>query len=141
MSAKRSSMPGPQTAITDEVIMSQVQRGSRVIDLGCGEGRLLRRLQSEQDCDVLGVELDMNEYVAAISQGVPVLLSDLNRGLIDIPTGRSISPSSVRRCSRCTGHVSCWTRCCGWPIAHWWSFPTSATGKSDCKWRCRGVRR
>lgn len=85
--AKRYHNPDPQTAVTDEVIMAQLQQGSRVVDLGCGNGRLLHRLQGEHGCSVLGVELDFDEFVAGMARGLPMLRADLNVGLTDIPSG------------------------------------------------------
>ena len=38
-------MKDPSAAITDEIIMREIEPGSRVIDLGCGDGRLLSLLQ------------------------------------------------------------------------------------------------
>ncbi|MGD9855253.1 MAG: methionine biosynthesis protein MetW [Planctomycetaceae bacterium] len=87
MPAKRLCLPDPLAAITDEVIMAQVASGSRVIDLGCGNGRLLHRLQSDHRCDVLGVELDLNEFGAALGLGLPVIRADLDDGLRDVPSG------------------------------------------------------
>lgn len=65
--------------------MDQIGQKSRVIDLGCGDGRLLCRLRDELGCSVQGVELDHREVVAAISKGMPVIQSDLDRGLKEIP--------------------------------------------------------
>jgi len=87
MCAKRLHMPDPLDVLTDELIMSQIERGSRVIDLGCGDGRLLNRLKVEHDCSVLGVELDYKQFVACVTRGVPVLQANLNKGLEDIPSG------------------------------------------------------
>jgi methionine biosynthesis protein MetW len=78
-------MPDPLAAVTDEVIMTHVRRGSRVVDLGCGDGRLLQKLRDEHGCDVLGVERDFEHYVAAIARGIPVLQADLDHGLLTIP--------------------------------------------------------
>jgi methionine biosynthesis protein MetW len=85
--AKRYHNPDPHAAVTDEVIMAQVQPGSRVVDLGCGDGRLLHRLQIEQGCRVQGVELDFDEFTAGMERGVPMLRADLDVGLRDIPGG------------------------------------------------------
>ena len=59
MSLPRYTMTNPTPALTDEVLLEQIDRGSRVIDLGCGDGRLLEQLRTQQDCDVLGVELEI----------------------------------------------------------------------------------
>lgn len=85
--AKRYHNPDPHAAVTDEVIMAQVQPGSRVVDLGCGDGRLLHRLQTEHGCRVQGVELAFDEFAAAMARGVPMLRVDLDVGLRDIPGG------------------------------------------------------
>ncbi len=87
MSAKRIYLPDPLVAVTDEVIMAQVDSGSRVVDLGCGNGRLLERLQADHQCDVLGVELDLNEFAAALGRGLPIIRADLDDGLRDVPSG------------------------------------------------------
>lgn len=85
MCAKRMMMPDPRLAVTDEIIMAHIDRGSRVVDLGCGDGRLLEKLRDEHGCSVLGVELAFDQFIGAIERGVPVLQADLNRGLKEIP--------------------------------------------------------
>lgn len=87
MCAKRIYMPDPLTAVTDELLMGHIDRGSRVVDLGCGDGRFLQRLREEHDCKVLGVELDLDEFLGSIARGIPVLKADLDRGLQVIPSG------------------------------------------------------
>jgi len=85
MSATRYSMPGPDTEMIDDLLLEQVDDGSRVIDLGCGDGRLLDRLRSERGCRVLGVELGEAEVTAVIGRGLSVIRADLDQGLGDIP--------------------------------------------------------
>lgn len=85
MCAKPLVIADPNAAMTDEIIMTHVERGSRVVDLGCGDGRLLEKLRDVHGCDVLGVELDFDQYTAAIARGVPVIQADLDRGLSEIP--------------------------------------------------------
>lgn len=85
MSATRYSMPGPDTEMIDKLLLEQVDNGSRVIDLGCGDGRLLDRLRTELGCRVLGVELGEAEVTAVIGRGLSVIRADLDQGLGDIP--------------------------------------------------------
>ncbi|MHC4875427.1 MAG: methionine biosynthesis protein MetW [Planctomycetota bacterium] len=85
MAGKRFCMPDPKAAITDELLMQHIERGSRVIDLGCGDGRLLQRLRDEHECSVQGVELDLDELLLAIARGVPVVRTDLDQKLQGIP--------------------------------------------------------
>ena len=86
MCAQRYCMPDPTAAMTDEIIMEHVTPGSRVIDLGCGDGHLLRQLRDKHDCPIIqGIELDMAQMLTSIAAGVPVIRADLDDGLQDIP--------------------------------------------------------
>ena len=80
-------MPIPTDALIDAIIMEHIDPGSRVIDLGCGDGRLLERLRDERDCSVLGVEVDLGEIHGALLRGVSIIQGDLDEGLPDIPSG------------------------------------------------------
>jgi len=83
--SNRYQMPDPSIQLTDELIMRHIDRGSRVIDLGCGDGRLMQRLHDEIGCDVMGVEVEQSNIVAVIERGLPAIACDLNEGLVDIP--------------------------------------------------------
>ena len=83
--SRRFAMPDPADVVIDDVILDEIPPGSRVIDLGCGNGRLLEKLQEELNCRVLGVELDYGNFKAAIGRGLPVLNFDLDENLSDLP--------------------------------------------------------
>ncbi len=83
----RYCMQDPSLEMTDKLLLEQIQPGSRVLDLGCGDGRLLARLRDERDASVLGIEIDITQHHASIARGVPVLQADLDEGLHDIPDG------------------------------------------------------
>ena len=70
-----------------DVIAGWVQPGERVLDLGCGEGSLLRRLIVERGVRGWGVEIDVNKVVAAIGNGINVIQSDLEAGLAGFEDG------------------------------------------------------
>lgn len=80
----RYCLPDPLAVLTDEAIIAEIPQGSRVLDLGCGDGRLLARLRDEHGASVQGVELNLNSLVASMERGVPVIQADLDRGLIGV---------------------------------------------------------
>ncbi len=58
-----------------------VPPGSRVLDLGCGDGALLAHLQSQRACTGYGVEIDDAKVQACMRRGVSVLQLNLEDGL------------------------------------------------------------
>jgi methionine biosynthesis protein MetW len=55
--------------------------GSAVLDLGCGDGALLAYLQEEKGCRCVGVELDSDNVLLSIENGVEVVQQNLEDGL------------------------------------------------------------
>jgi methionine biosynthesis protein MetW len=70
-----------------DVVAGLVPPGSRVLDLGCGDGALLEHLMREQRCVGVGVEIRADEVIACIERGVPVIESDIDEGLADFEDG------------------------------------------------------
>lgn len=69
----------------DQRLVEQwVQPGSRVLDLGCGNGELLAHLQRSRQVRGYGMEIDADKITAAITRGVNVIEQDLNRGLANL---------------------------------------------------------
>jgi len=68
-----------------DVVISLVPEGSKVLDLGCGDGELLLRLTREKNCRVSGVEIDKDLAQKSIRKGVCVLEADIDEGLVDYP--------------------------------------------------------
>jgi len=67
------------------IIGEIVEPKSRVLDLGCGEGELLRWLAENKAVDARGVEIDGTCVQRAIARGVSVFQSDIDQGLADYP--------------------------------------------------------
>ncbi|MCR9198084.1 MAG: methionine biosynthesis protein MetW [Planctomycetaceae bacterium] len=84
--AYRYQLPDPSVQLVDDLIIRHIDPGSRVIDLGCGDGRLMKRLQDELGCNVAGVDVELSNVEAVVRRGLPVVAADLNKGLADIPS-------------------------------------------------------
>lgn len=66
-------------------ISELIQPGERVLDLGCGDGSLLRYLIDTKHIVGRGVELTQEGVLACIRKGVSVRQGDLHEGLGDYP--------------------------------------------------------
>lgn len=64
-----------------DVIASWVQPGERVLDLGCGDGALLKLLIESRGARGYGVELEDAAVLSALKNGVNVIQSNLEQGL------------------------------------------------------------
>jgi methionine biosynthesis protein MetW len=64
-----------------ELIADLVPPGSRVLDLGCGDGALLAHLVQHKNCSGYGVEIDDASLKAALARGIDVLQLNLEQGL------------------------------------------------------------
>ncbi len=68
-----------------EIIYGIVAPGSRVLDLGCGEGDLLYLLAKDKGVKAQGVELDESAIYKCVEKGLSVFHGDIDSGLRDYP--------------------------------------------------------
>ena len=64
-----------------EIIQDWIPAGSRVLDLGCGDGELLAWLRDHKQVTGYGLEIDPDNIAQCIGKGVNVIEQDLDKGL------------------------------------------------------------
>lgn len=64
-----------------QALAELVPPGSRVLDLGCGDGAMLAHLQQTRGCTGYGIEIDDANVQACVKRGVNVIQLNLDEGL------------------------------------------------------------
>ena len=64
-----------------EIIHEWIPSGSRVLDLGCGDGDLLASLAEHKQVSGYGLEIDPGKITACIARGVNVIEQNIDQGL------------------------------------------------------------
>lgn len=67
------------------LIAEMVAPGSRVLDVGCGDGELLHLLAETKAVDARGVELSREKVNACVTRGLSVIQGDADKDLDDYP--------------------------------------------------------
>ena len=68
-------------------IATLVKAGAKVLDLGCGDGSLLRYLRDTRDIHGYGVEINDENVQACFNNGINVIQNDLESGLSSFGSG------------------------------------------------------
>jgi methionine biosynthesis protein MetW len=74
-------MTALQKRLDFDVIAGWVAPGHKVLDLGCGDGSLLRHLIDNRGVRGWGVEIDDANVLAAIQKGINIIQGNLEKGL------------------------------------------------------------
>lgn len=67
-------------------IADMVLPGARVLDVGCGDGALLKHLAETKGADARGIELSQAGVNACVAQGLSVIQGDADTDLVDYPS-------------------------------------------------------
>lgn len=67
------------------VIAAHVAPGSRVLDIGCGDGELMAALRDGKQVDARGMELDPANVAECVARGLSVIQGDADSDLADYP--------------------------------------------------------
>lgn len=67
------------------LVADMVEPGSRVLDIGCGDGELLQILESRKGVDGRGIELSQRGVNECVAKGLAVVQGDADHDLVDYP--------------------------------------------------------
>ncbi len=67
------------------IIAANIAPGSRVLDVGCGDGALMAALRDERGVDARGLELDSGDVASAMARGLSVMQGDADVDLAGYP--------------------------------------------------------
>ena len=70
-----------------QIIADNIAPGSRVLDIGCGDGALMAALRDEKDCDARGLEIEPSNVASAVAKGLSVVQGDADTDLSAYPDG------------------------------------------------------
>src|ERR1700748_672852 len=68
-------------------IADMIPAGTRVLDVGCGDGALLEHLVRTKVVDVRGIELSQQNVTACVARGLSVMQGDADADLVEYPSG------------------------------------------------------
>lgn len=68
-----------------EVMAQNIAPGSRVLDIGCGDGSLMTELASRHEVDARGMEIDPALVERCVARGLSVVQGDADTDLVDYP--------------------------------------------------------
>ncbi|MBF0385749.1 MAG: methionine biosynthesis protein MetW [Candidatus Omnitrophica bacterium] len=71
------------TRLDHQIILNIVEQGSKVLDLGCGDGSLLHLLKENKKCSGTGIEIDEKAIYECMAKGLSVSHGDIDSSLAD----------------------------------------------------------
>ncbi len=67
--------------INHSIIEQWIKPGARVLDLGCGDGSLLKRLIDGKNVYAVGVEISEEKIIECLKKGICVYQADIDNGI------------------------------------------------------------
>ena len=67
------------------LVADMIEKGARVLDVGCGDGSLLQILTDQRQVDGRGIELSQSGVNGCVAKGLSVIQGDADTDLIDYP--------------------------------------------------------
>lgn len=83
--ARPSAPETPASRVDLLLVSSMVEPGSRVLDVGCGDGALLELLRDTRGVDARGIELSREGVNRCVARGLSVIQGDADIDLADYP--------------------------------------------------------
>ena len=70
-----------------KIISNLINKNSRVLDVGCGDGTLMEYLKNSRKIDIRGIEISKNNVQKCLSKGLTVIEGDAEKDLLQFPDG------------------------------------------------------
>jgi methionine biosynthesis protein MetW len=68
-----------------KIIAKLIEKNTRVLDVGCGDGTLMEFLKDDSKIDIRGIEISKNNIQKCIGKGLTVIEGDAEKDLIQFP--------------------------------------------------------
>ena len=70
-----------------KIISNLINKNTRVLDVGCGDGTLMEYLKNSRKIDIRGIEISKNNVQECLSKGLTVIEGDAEKDLLQFPDG------------------------------------------------------
>ena len=70
-----------------KIIADLIEKNTRVLDVGCGDGILMEYLKYNKEIDIRGIEISKDNVQKCLSKGLTVIEGDAEKDLLQFPDG------------------------------------------------------
>ena len=68
-----------------KIISNFIEKNTRVLDVGCGDGTLMQHLKQNKEIDIRGIEISKNNIQKCFAKGLTVIEADAEKDLTQFP--------------------------------------------------------